>query len=283
MTLSISVLGVLDIRCGNRATPKIAKKAGALFAYLAAQHGQTVSRERVADLLWPYQQSDQALHSLRNLFWDLRKALGADVACLTITRTACRLDSVPSDLARFDDIAGDTIAELTEAGALYRGPLLEDFPEIASEPWNEWLDAERARLEELLKDRLFKLAELQAVAGEHDIAAATARRLIALDPYGTRSNRLLMRVLAAAGEPTEAVRHYGIFTAILKRELGVGPSVQTRALYEKIRATLPFDQPYTSSELLAEAMAEIERLQSENRELKARNLRLEAREVAQAA
>jgi DNA-binding SARP family transcriptional activator len=53
MTLSISILGPLVIESDNRRLGKVPKKARALLAYLAAQSGQAVSRERLADLLWP--------------------------------------------------------------------------------------------------------------------------------------------------------------------------------------------------------------------------------------
>ena len=80
MTLSISILGPLVIESDDWRLGKVPKKARALLAYLAAQGGQAVSRERLADLLWPYQGSEQARHSLRNCLLELRKALGRSAA-----------------------------------------------------------------------------------------------------------------------------------------------------------------------------------------------------------
>jgi len=51
MTLSISILGPLVIESGGFRFGKVPKKARALLAFLAAQMGQPVSRERLADLL----------------------------------------------------------------------------------------------------------------------------------------------------------------------------------------------------------------------------------------
>jgi DNA-binding SARP family transcriptional activator len=76
MTLSISILGLLVIESGDCRLGKVPKKARALLAFLAAQADQPVTRERLADLLWPYQGSEQARHSLRNCLLELRKALG---------------------------------------------------------------------------------------------------------------------------------------------------------------------------------------------------------------
>src|SRR3974390_3858197 len=80
MTLLIGLLGPLVIEIDQRRLGKLPRKARALMAYLAAQGGRPVSRERLSDLLWPYQGSEQARHSLRNCLLELRKALGQGAA-----------------------------------------------------------------------------------------------------------------------------------------------------------------------------------------------------------
>ena len=85
MTLSISILGPLVIESDDCRLGKVPKKARALLAYLAVQGGKAVSRERLADLLWPYQGSEQARHSLRNCLSELRKALGPSAALHLVT------------------------------------------------------------------------------------------------------------------------------------------------------------------------------------------------------
>src|SRR5262249_40929021 len=140
MTLSISILGPLVIESDDCRLGKVPKKARALLAYLAAQGGQTVSRERLADLLWPYQGSEQARHSLRNCLLELRKALGPGAARHLVTDFAnCRVDDVVVDLDRFERLSrSQHRSELQAAADLYRGELLADF-DIASEPFQEWL------------------------------------------------------------------------------------------------------------------------------------------------
>jgi DNA-binding SARP family transcriptional activator len=54
MSLTIHVLGPLVIESNGCRLDKLPKKARALLAFLAAQNGEAVSRERLADLLWPY-------------------------------------------------------------------------------------------------------------------------------------------------------------------------------------------------------------------------------------
>src|SRR5437868_11863202 len=144
MTLSISILGPLVIESGDSRLGKVPKKARALLAFLAAQNGQSVSRERLADLLWPYQGSDQARHSLRNCLLELRKAMGL-VAPLHLVADfgSCRIQHATVDLEHFKQLSrSQERRELQAAAQLYRGDFLADFY-IASDPFQEWLAAER--------------------------------------------------------------------------------------------------------------------------------------------
>src|SRR5256885_12196230 len=103
MTLSLSILGSLVIESGDCRLGKVPKKARALLAFLAAQRGQPVSRERLADLLWPYQGSEQARHSLRNCLLELRKVLQPDASIhLLADFTNCRIHDVIIDYDEFE-------------------------------------------------------------------------------------------------------------------------------------------------------------------------------------
>ena len=183
MALSIGILGSLVIERDDCRLGKVPKKARALLGYLAAQGGQAVSRERLADLLWPYQGSEQARHSLRNCLLELRKALGPSGARYLVADFAnCRIQDVVVDLDRFERLSrSQNRAELQAAAELYRGEFLADF-DIDSEPFREWLAAERDRTLALICDILQRLTAAQDAAGECDAAIQTGRRLVALDP-----------------------------------------------------------------------------------------------------
>src|SRR5262252_5193263 len=182
MALSIGILGLLVIERDDCRLGKVPKKARALLAFLAAQGGQSVSRERLADLLWPYQGSEQARHSLRNCLLELRKALGGDAADHLVADFAnCRMQDVVADLDTFERLSrSQQCVELRAAADLYRGEFLSDF-DINSEPFQEWLAAERDRTLAIVCDVLHRLTAEDAV-GDHEIAIQFGRRLVALDP-----------------------------------------------------------------------------------------------------
>jgi len=229
--LSIGILGTLVIERDDCRLGKVPRKARALLGFLAAQGGQAVSRERLADLLWPYQGSEQARHSLRNCLLELRKALGSSAAHYLVADFAnCRLQHLEVDLDRFERLArAQNRAELQTAADLYRGEFLADF-HIDSEPFQEWLAAERDRTLALICDILQRLTAAQNAAGESDAAIQSGRRLVALDPLSEFGQRALMRAYARAGRRGEALRQYKNCAETLKRELGVAPDAETQAL-----------------------------------------------------
>ena len=238
MALSIGILGTLVIERDDCRLGKVPKKARALLGYLAAQGGQAVSRERLADLLWPYQGSEQARHSLRNCLLELRKALGPSAVRYLVADFAnCRIEDAVVDLDRFERLSrSPQRAELQAAAELYRGEFLADF-DIDSEPFQEWLAAERDRTLALICEVLQRLTAAQDAAGESDAAIQSGRRLVALDPLSEFGQRALMRAYARAGRRGEALRQYKSCAETLKRELGVAPDAETQALaHEMARA-----------------------------------------------
>ncbi len=178
MGLLIGLLGPLVIENDQRRLGKLPRKARALMAYLAAQGGRPVSRERLSDLLWPYQGSDQARHSLRNCLLELRKTLGESAGRYLAAEFAnCRLQDIETDVERFEQLSrSKDRSELATAAELYRGEFLADFV-IDSEPFQEWLSSERDRTLDLVCGILQRLTALQDEAGEHEAAIKSARRL----------------------------------------------------------------------------------------------------------
>src|SRR5215831_9649012 len=235
MTLQISILGPLVIESGDCRLGKVPKKARALLAFLAAQLGQPVTRERLADLLWPYQGSEQARHSLRNCLLELRKALGrGSDAHLVADFANCKIQGAIVDVEHFERLSrSQHRSDLQVAAELYRGELLADF-DINSEPFQEWLAAERDRTLALICDILHRLSALEDAVGEHEAAIQSGRRLVTLDPLSEFGQRALMRAYARAGRRAEALRQYKTCAETLKRELGVAPDIETQLLANDI-------------------------------------------------
>jgi len=235
MSLTINVLGPLVIKIDDCRLDKLPKKARALLAFLATQNGEAVSRERLADLLWPYQGSEQGRHSLRNCLLELRKALGRGAASdLAADFANCRVEDAIVDLDDFERLSrSQDPRELQTAADLYRGDLLADFY-IASEPFQEWLAAARDRALAAICDVLERLIALQDAAGDYEAAIQSGRRLVTLEPLSESGQRALMRAYARGGRRGEALRQYKNCVTTLQRELSVPPDEETQALAHAI-------------------------------------------------
>lgn len=78
---------------------------------------------------------------------------------------------------------------------------------------------------------LEQLAQTARDAGELREAIARYRSLVELEPEHEEWHRGLMRAYADAGERALALRQYHACRAVLRRELGVEASAETRRLY----------------------------------------------------
>jgi DNA-binding SARP family transcriptional activator len=128
-------------------------------------------------------------------------------SCLDADFTSCRIQHAAIDLEHFERLSRSQEGrELQAAVEMYRGDFLADFY-IVSEPFQEWLAAERDRTLTAVCDVLHRLNVKQDAAGEHEGAIQSGRRLVALDPLSEFGQRTLMRAYARAGRRGEALRH----------------------------------------------------------------------------
>src|ERR1044072_1189325 len=191
---------VLDARSRTSTLPK---KGQALIAYLALHEGRPVPRERLAALLWGDNGEEQARRSLRQCLMSVRAAFKEAADDVLVTAAAgvpfAAGPHVAVDVADF--IALSQSAEpddLAAAAVLYRGDFLTGVS-VVSEPFSEWVSAERRRIASAMSNLLFRLATAYAAAGDNAKAAAAAERLTAHDPLREDGHRILMHALARNG------------------------------------------------------------------------------------
>ncbi len=237
--LSIKLLGGFEAHFqSGESIPPIGRKAQALLATLAMAPGTPQPREKLAALLWSDRGEAQARSSLRQALSELRKALAAadppplETAGESVTLAA---DAVVVDVDVFGRlIDGGERPSLESAAELYRGDLLDGL--AAPDPaFEDWLRDARQRLRDRAREALSRLMELQRADGEAEAALATARRLVALDPLQESAHRAIMRLHAALGERTLALKQYQACRDLLRDELGVEPDRETERLHEEIK------------------------------------------------
>ncbi len=231
--LSIQLLGPPQIMRDGAPVELPRRRARALVFYLAAQ-AAPVSREQLLAMLWPDHERGAAQQILRTTLHGARRALGpaligddplgidpaADVDYRALTALLAAPDA--------DEAA------LAAALARYRDDLLAGFGLPDSEPFEEWLGAERERARLLAVRGLTRLARLAAARRDFGAALEALRRALAFDPLQEDLQRDAIRMHYLAGDRVGAIRRYEQLRELLDEEMGVPPMAETRAIYDAI-------------------------------------------------
>ena len=220
------------------------RKARALLGYLCLHPGESVTRSRLAALLWDRVPDTQAATSFRQALRELSRAMGLLARELVAgDRNSISLDANSCWVDAQEALAGGLSVSSSANGDLAApspGELLEGMDGL-SVSFDHWLLTERTRFTGQLRERLE--ADLRAAIGDAERRAAVARRLIAFDPTHEGAARVLMRALLEMGERAQAVREYERCRDAVRSALDVEPSSKTLALYHALRTFSPVEQP----------------------------------------
>ncbi|MBV8192700.1 MAG: AAA family ATPase [Alphaproteobacteria bacterium] len=232
---SLKLLGRFELSGPHGPVELPNKKLAALLAFLACSGSKPQSREKLATLLWGSHFEAQARQNLRAALFRLRRALGSDALIGGGDEISLAREVVDSDVARLEALNGEgTCVSLAAAALLYQAPLLSDL-NIAEEAWNDWLGAERARLERLALDAMVRQAEQALQSDDAESAFKAAHRAISVNVLREDAHRIVLRALAATGRKAEALKHYQGLATTLRRELNTEPDSATRSLVAEIR------------------------------------------------
>ena len=205
----------------------------ALLAVLAASGEDGRSRDQLLGLFWPEVSQPRARHSLQQLLYAIRSSLDESVFTGS---NPLRLNAavVGSDIGDFIDALSRD--ELEAAIELYRGPFLDGFWLGDAPEFEQWMEAERGRLERRYTDALERLAKRAEDAKDPAAAARWLEKLIETDPLSSKHAIGLIRALMNAGDHAAALRYAERYESIVAQELGtsVGPAVA--GLVAEVRA-----------------------------------------------
>jgi DNA-binding SARP family transcriptional activator len=212
-------------------------KGRGLLAYCAMQQGRGVSRDFLATLLWGDRFDKHARQSLRQCLLTLRTELGEMAELLVVEGDEVRLrtEYVFVDADAFAALAdASELPDLERAAGLYRGQFVADLA-IQVEPFDEWVQAERTRLDAIAARVLNTCAERFEVLGRSAEAIEAAERLVALDPLREDHQRRLLVMYARYRGREAALVHARVLTGLLNKELDADPDPETIGLIETIK------------------------------------------------
>ena len=211
------------------------------LAYLVCERSRPVDRAEISDLL---AQSAGAGSDAVDVLEGLRGALAAHVPA-----SGLRLDAATIELALPNDTWVDVEAAVDaihEAEAALRAGRVPDAfgpsaiaHHIARRPFlpgerGSWVETHRERLRGILLRALEARGEVFLWNKETSLAIEAAREVVHLETYRETGYQLLMRSLAASGNTADALRTYERCRQVLREQLGIEPSAQTRAVFEQL-------------------------------------------------
>lgn len=206
----------------------------AVLIYLAAARHAFHPRDRLLELFWPECSEADARHRLNQALYFLRRSLGEGVVISRGEEVGIDPERLACDSSQFQ-VAAER-GSLDEAMAFYRGDLLQGFFVSDAPGFEQWMERQRR----LLRDQASAAARQLSTDAEarRDTAAALrwALRACELAPDEEAPLRHLLVLLRSEGEKAAALQTYHDFADRYRREYGLQPSSDTRALIESIKA-----------------------------------------------
>jgi DNA-binding SARP family transcriptional activator len=216
-------------------------QARIVLAMLAVENRRPLSREEIADELWPGRLPPSWETALRAVVSKLRAALSAGGVAHDAIGNAfgcyqLRLGPVDwldieaanealhaAESSRTIGSASDAIAPARVASLICRRPFLAGH-------YGPWAVAQRERLQTMFVRAEECLAEGYTAVGEYTLAARAAEAALSLDPYRESLHQRLIRSHLLRGDRGAAAGAYRRCRELFARELGIQPTAATHAL-----------------------------------------------------
>lgn len=225
-------LGSITIHVGSRTIhgAHIRRKPLALLCFLLSRPDWRVARDQVIDALWPDCTLEDALNSLNQTLYFLRRLIDPtyreDVSPAYVLNSgelvwldgdliesrSRRARRLARELARRLDL--DRVQEFLEE---YRGQFALDFA------YEEWALAYRDSLHAAFLDITERAIQEAVERGAYAHGLTIARRALEIDPEADQVELGLIRLYRLTGATAAAAEQYAHYAAAVRRELGVEP------------------------------------------------------------
>jgi predicted ATPase/DNA-binding SARP family transcriptional activator len=207
----------------------------ALLIYLAQAPRRFHRRDSLLALFWPELDTSGGRNALRQSLYALRHCLGNGALVARGYEEVAISEKVWSDVVGFESALASGHPE--RALELYQGDFLEGLhvQNVASQ-FEHWLDEERHRLRNEAVRAALELRDREEAAGNVPAAVDWARAACRLDPDNEGILGGLIDLLDRAGDRAGALRAFEAFAERTRAEYDIGPSEETQALIEAVKA-----------------------------------------------
>lgn len=198
-----------------------------LLAFIALRRGR-VERCHAAGTLWAHVDDRRAAGNLRSALWRLRCA---DIDVLEADKRSIGLrPGVIVDVLEVADWASRIIAGRPLPGDLSLSWPFADALDLLPGCYDDWAIIERERMRQRMLHALEALSRELTEMGRYGEAVDAAMTAISAEPLRESAQRALLEAHMAESNISEARRDFLAYRNLVRRELGVEPSVELAAL-----------------------------------------------------
>lgn len=242
----LRTFGALRVEGGDESGTKIESKTRSLVgALVVAKLGDTrwigdLTRDRLADLLWPDMDIDRAANNLHATTSYARRFLGGSGTIRQRDGVYELSDDVRIDAFDFRGCIRKANRLYDEgvyfgAAVAYRQAIESADGDFLEGMYAEWIDNMRENLRGELATALERLIDIEIDRENFQAIPPLAERLLGLDDLHDGAYEALIRSAATRGARREAFTYYKRYENALD-EYGAGPTRKISELIEKVRA-----------------------------------------------
>ena len=231
---ALVTLGRFELSVGDRsARQPPTHKARAVVAFLVANRGRDVARERLLELFWSEFELERAREGLRTALSSVRHALrtakqDADALLFADKSVVRWTGDTAYDVACFEEFAQGTEDRQKRAAlTIYGGDFLEGT-------YEDWVVGERERIATVYEAVLADL-----IAGSQDVDAA--RLLLARNPFHEEAYATLIHAQLEANRPAAAAKLIAQYRAAMG-EISSEPSLEFSQRFAHVQDTVTIER-----------------------------------------
>jgi len=237
---SIQLCGALAASIDGRDIEELlpGRQGRVLFAYLVLNRSRDLTSGELVAAVWGDTAPEQAEATLRTIISKVRRAIGSDA----LGRGGRYRLSLPHNVRIDLELARDAIhrAEAAAAASDWHGAwapaqiaLMTARRGFLPGEESQWIQEARRSIHDIEIRALecYAAACLGIGGTELSTAEQSARRLVERQPFHESGYRILMQALVARGNVADALLVYDRLATVLREELGVDPSPETKRLH----------------------------------------------------
>ncbi|HWC74751.1 MAG TPA: AAA family ATPase, partial [Gemmatimonadales bacterium] len=229
--LQLNVFGPPELVLSGSPIRFRTKKHLAVLLYLHYEgRARAVSRDRLADLLWPDVPPAKGRHSLSQALLAIRSHLGNDAVL-----------GHEDDVQLRAELAADLTALKNDAEPL------QGLEDCGSAEFSHWVDGVRARLRSQARDRLREALQAARTKGSTAESQQLAARLYEIDPLCAEAVYVLAERALLERDAVAAARLLKQHVERARSELGTNPNPEIARLLRRLeRGERPASAPRTA-------------------------------------